>query len=259
MIDIHTHILPCIDDGSQDADDSITQLAKMKAGGIRRAYLTSHYFRGHYQYSRMEYDQKLAELNSKVMAAGIGIDLLPGFEIFLQPDILTDIKEHSLTMGNSPYLLIESELNGLPDDFYNNIYPLLRAGYKPILAHAERYVSVMRKPSMAESLTHRNIYIQTNAGSLLGYYGEKVRKTAWTLVNNGWTHFIASDDHVRGNYEAFFEARRLIEERIDHYTADLLCRIHPAAIAGGEAIPYQYVHVHHPRPKRRNWFQRLFA
>ncbi len=259
MIDIHTHILPKIDDGSQDTDDSLAQLSAMKAGGIRRAYLTSHYFRGHYQYLREMYDKKFDELKAEAKDAGIGIELLPGFEVFLQPDILHDIKEQNLTLGDSQYVLLESELNGLPDDFYNNIYPMLRAGYKPILAHAERYVSIMRKPSIAESLSHRNIYIQTNAGSLLGHYGEKVMKTAWTLVNNGWTHFIASDDHVRGSYGAYFEARNLIEARVDHYTADLLCRIYPGYIASGEAIPYQYVHVHHPRPRRRNWFQRLFA
>ncbi|MCK9309507.1 MAG: capsular biosynthesis protein [Candidatus Cloacimonetes bacterium] len=259
MIDIHSHILPSIDDGSQDIEDSLAQLATMKAGGIKRVYLTSHYFRGHYQYERSEYDLKFEALKAKAKAANICMELYPGFEIFLQPDILIDIQKHSLTMGDSPYILIESELNGLPNDFYSNIYPLLRAGYKPILAHAERYVSIMKKPSIAESLTHRNIYIQTNAGSLLGHYGEKVMKTAWTLVNNGWTHFIASDDHVRGNYGAFFEARGLINERVDHYTADLLCRINPASIASGEAIAYQYVDVHHPRPRRRNWFKRLFA
>ncbi|MDD2229156.1 MAG: capsular biosynthesis protein [Candidatus Cloacimonetes bacterium] len=259
MIDIHTHILPNIDDGAKDTLDSLAQLAQMEAGGVKRAYLTSHYFRGHYQYDRSEYDLKFEELKAKAKETNLNIELYPGFEIFLQSDILIDIKKHSLTMGNSPYLLIESELNGLPNDFYSNIYPLLRAGYKPILAHAERYVSIMRKPSIAESLTHRNLYIQTNAGSLLGHYGEKVMKTAWTLVNNGWTHFIASDDHVRGDYGAFFEAQTLIEERIDSYTAELLCKINPASIASGEAIPYQYVHVHHPRPKRRNWFKRLFA
>ncbi len=258
MIDIHSHILPKIDDGSQDIDESLKQLSAMKAGGVRRVYLTSHYFRGHYQYPRSVYDAKLAELSAKVKESGIGIELMPGFEVFLQQDILSDIKEHSLTLGNSPYILLESELNGLPNDFYNNIYPLLRAGYKPILAHAERYVSIMRKPSIAESLSNRNIYIQTNAGSLLGHYGEKVMKTAWTLVNNGWTHFIASDDHVRGDYGALFIARELLEEQIDHYTSDLLCRIFPASIASGEAIPYQYVHIHHSR-KHRNWFQRLFG
>lgn len=261
MIDIHTHLLPNIDDGSKDLGDSLKQLAQMAEGGIKRVYLTSHYFRGHYQYTRDEYDTRFSVVASKVKEAGINLELVPGFEVFLQPDILTDINKHSLTMGDSPYVLVESELNGLPNDFYNNIYPLLRAGYKPILAHAERYVSIMRKPSRAESLTQRNIYIQTNSGSLLGMYGDKVKSTAWALVNNGWTHFVASDDHVRGQYFSFFQARDAVEDKIDNHTAHLLFHAYPSAIANNESIPYQYVHIFRPhhRRKRKNWLQRLFA
>jgi protein-tyrosine phosphatase len=260
MIDIHTHLLPNIDDGSKDPDDSLRQLKKMADGGIKRVYLTSHYFRGHYQYSREEYNDRFNLLSAQLKQAGVNLDLQPGFEIFLQSDILQDIKKHHLTLGDSPYILVESDLNGLPGDFYNNIFPLLRAGYKPILAHAERYVSIMKKPSNAESLTHRNIYLQTNAGSLLGLYGEKVKETAWILVNNGWTHFVASDDHMRGGYHAYFAARDSIEARIDNHAAHLLCHVFPSAISSGESIPYQYVDVYRPRNHhRRSWLKRMFA
>ncbi len=261
MIDIHTHLLPNIDDGSKDLNDSLKQLSKMAEGGIKCVYLTSHYFRGHYNYERKEYDSKFKLLEEKVKEAGINLKLLPGFEVFLQSDILIDIKKHNLTMGDSPYILLESELNGLPNDFYNNIYPLLRAGYKPILAHAERYVSIMRKPERAGFLGQRNVYIQTNSGSLLGLYGEKVKSTAWELVLNGWTHFIASDDHVRGTYYSFFEARDEVEARIDNHTAHLLFHEYPSALSNKQSIPYQYVHIFRPqhRHKRRSWLKRLFA
>ncbi len=261
MIDIHTHLLPNIDDGSKDLEDSLKTLAKMANGGMKAVYLTSHYFRGHYHYSRADYDAKFRTLENRMNDAGINLKLIPGFEIFLQPDILTDIKQNSLTMGTSPYILIESDLNGLPNDFYNNVFPLLRAGYKPILAHAERYVSIMRKPARAAFLAQRNIYLQTNSGSLLGLYGDKVKETAWELVNNGWTHFIASDDHVRGAYYSFFEARDEVEARIDNHTSHLLFYEYPASLANQKSIPYQYVNIFRPhhRHKRRSWLKRLFA
>lgn len=252
MIDIHSHIIPYIDDGSNSLEQSLKQLKSAEEGGVRKIYLTSHYFQGHYQYTRQEYDEKLNALRDQAQKAGLEIELISGFEIFIQPGILDKIKENTLTMGDSPYVLIESELNGLPEDFYASIYPLLRSGYKPILAHAERYVSIMHKPSKARSLVDKDIYIQTNAGSLLGHYGEKVRKTAWTLIQNGWTHFLASDDHARGNYGAIFEARKLIKDRIDERTADLLTREYPARIESGEKIPYSYVMVrrsHHRHKK----------
>jgi protein-tyrosine phosphatase len=258
MIDIHCHLLPNIDDGSRDLDSSIDQARQMASGGIDKVYLTSHYFRGHYFYSREDYDARQAELQNALEQNEIGLSLDSGFEIFIQPGILQDINEKQLTMGASRYILIESELNGLPTDFYDNVYPLLRAGYKPILAHAERYVSIMKKPSKARELVDRNLYLQTNAGALLGQYGEKVRQTAWTLVDNGWTHFIASDDHVRAPYDTMFAAYELILDRIDRRTADLLTRDFPACLEHGEKIPYAYVQVHKPHHHKKSWLKRIF-
>lgn len=259
MIDIHCHILPNIDDGSTSVENSINQLRIMEQRGISDAYLTAHYFRGHYQYERRQYDEKLANLRQEAQRAALQIQLKSGFEIFAQPDIIDDIKAKSLTLGDSPYVLIESELNGLAQDFYANVYPLLRAGYKPILAHAERYVSIMRKPSKARDLIDRNIYIQTNAGSLLGHYGEKVRQTAWVLLENGWTHFLASDDHVRADYGAIFEAYDMISQRIDTHTADLLTKSFPASIESEDRIPYTYVKVQRPHHHKKNWLRRIFG
>ncbi|HOH98546.1 MAG TPA: capsular biosynthesis protein [Candidatus Cloacimonadota bacterium] len=259
MIDIHCHLLPNIDDGSRDIESSIEQAGQMSGSGITRAYLTSHYFRGHYHYPRADYDTRLKELQQALDQHDIGLKLESGFEIFIQPGILKDIDEHHLTMGNSKYILIESELNGLPTDFYDNVYPLLRAGYKPILAHAERYVSIMKKPSRARELVDKNIYLQTNAGALLGQYGEKVRQTAWTLIDNGWTHFIASDDHVRMPYTNMQEAYELLSERIDDHTARLLTTDFPAYIESGDKLPYAYVQVRRPRHHhKRSWLKRLF-
>jgi len=260
MIDIHSHIIPNIDDGSQDIAGSIEQLKQMEKGGVSELYLTSHYFRGHYHYSREEYDDKKLVLEQAAKDAGIGIKMHSGFEIFIQPGIVEDIREKELTMANSKYILIESELNGLPTDFYDNVFPLLRSGFRPILAHAERYVSIMKKPSRAREFNDKNIYVQTNAGSLLGHYGDKVRQTAWILIENGWTHFLASDDHVRGAYQAMFDAYQLIAERIDEHTANLLCRAFPAMISANDKVPYTYVHVHRPRKHhKRSWYRRLFG
>jgi protein-tyrosine phosphatase len=260
MIDIHCHLLPNIDDGSDDLGKSVQQLRQMEECGVSEVYLTSHYFRGHYHYPRAEYDAKLSVLREEAQKAGLKIKLHSGFEVFIQPGIIEDIKEKSLTLGDSNYVLIESELNGLPTDFYQNVFPLLRAGYKPILAHSERYVSIMKKASKARELVDRDIYIQTNAGSLLGHYGEKVRQTAWTLINNGWTHFVASDDHVRMDYGVFIEARDLITERIDERTSNLLCHKYPASISKREKIPYSYVIVHKTHHKQHgSWLRRLLG
>ncbi|MDD3535609.1 MAG: capsular biosynthesis protein [Candidatus Cloacimonetes bacterium] len=260
MIDIHCHILHQIDDGSTELTQSVKQLKLMESGGVSDVYLTSHYFRGHYQYSREEYDAKLKSLQEAATAEGLKLNLHAGFEVFVQPGIIDDIAQKNLCLGKSNYVLIESELNGLPVDFYQNVYPLLRAGYKPILAHAERYVSIMKRPSKARELSDRDIYIQCNAGAFLGHYGDKVKHTAWELLNNGWVHFIASDDHVRMEYGALFEAAKRVEERIDKTTRNLMFREYPARIGNGETIPYSYVIVKKPSKRRRkSVWRRLFG
>jgi protein-tyrosine phosphatase len=252
MIDIHCHIIPAIDDGSKDLASSIGQLLAMDAGGITHAFLTSHYLKGHYEYSREEYMKKLEELQQALKAKGAKLKLIPGFEVFLSPTILEDVKEKNLTLGDSKYVLIETELNGLYHDFEHYTFDLLRAGYKPILAHAERYVSVMRKPSSVRSLIERNVYVQVNTGSLVGQYGEKVRQTAWILIDNGWAHLLGSDDHVRGPYRSYFEAVEKIKHRIDEHTARLLSREHPLMVLNGEDMPYKYVHVERPRHRSKS-------
>ncbi|MDZ4181697.1 MAG: CpsB/CapC family capsule biosynthesis tyrosine phosphatase, partial [Candidatus Cloacimonadaceae bacterium] len=227
----------------------------------RHAFLTSHYFKGHYEYSREEYDSRLSALSSAALSAELDITLHPGFEVFLQPGILADIEAKRLFMGSSDYVLVESELNGLPADFYANVFPLLRKGFKPLLAHAERYVSIMRKPEEAQELIEKNIYLQVNAASLLGLYGDKVRQTAWTLVENGWVHVLGSDDHVRSPYGSYFAALELLAEQTDDYTVELLSQKHPLAILENRRIPYRYVEVNRPRPRHRkkSLWRRIFS
>jgi protein-tyrosine phosphatase len=246
MIDTHCHLIPNIDDGSDGIESSLAQMKLMAEGGVREAFLTSHFFRGHYQYPREEYDRKLQELQNLADRNGILLKLHPGFEVYLQPNVLEDIQNFNLVLGSSRYVLLESDLNGLPNDFYTQIFPILRKGYKPILAHAERYVSIMKHPKDASHMIERNIYIQVNTGSLLGFYGEKVKETAWNLLRNGWVHLLASDDHVRGPYTHFFKALEQVESEIDRTTVELLTDKYPSHILRGQDIPYRYVFVPHP-------------
>lgn len=243
MIDIHCHLIPNIDDGSKELAVSLDQFRRMAAGGITHVFLTSHYFKGHYEYAREDYDTRVAGLRAELANEGINLQLLPGFEVFAQPNILQDIQAKSLFLGDSRYVLVESELNGLPPDFYANVYPMLRAGIRPILAHAERYVSVMKDPESVREFIERNIYIQINAGSLMGQYGQQVRQTAFELINNGWAHFLGSDDHARNLYGVYFAAAELIAEEFDPHMAELLTIKHPQALLSNEKLAYFYVDV----------------
>jgi protein-tyrosine phosphatase len=255
MIDCHTHLLPNFDDGSTSLEGSIRILQQMAAGGIKAIFCTSHYMRGQYQFSAEDYQARFNALETEVKTRNIPIALYPGAEVFLTTGISEDIKEKKLTMADSSYVLIETELNGFPADMQKNLYDLIRNGYRPILAHAERYVSVMMKAHEAKELISKGVYIQVNAGSLLGGYGEKVKETAWKLVNRGWVHLLGSDDHNKGDYTSFFRARDKIVEHVDEHTADLLTNINPQAVLTNQKIPYDYVIVH--REKKGGLITRL--
>lgn len=260
MIDIHTHLVPGLDDGSPDLKTSVEHLTRAAKAGVKRVYLTSHYFKGHYEYSREDYDRRFTEVETELAKAGVKLELRPGFEVFTQAGIIEDIIAKSLFLGDSKYVLVESELNGLPPDFYTCVYPLLRAGLKPILAHAERYVSIMQKPTEARSLIDRNIYMQINASSLVGLYGDKVRSTAKTLIENGWAHFVGSDNHGRTPVESYLDAHTVISSKVDQKTADMLMKDFPSRIESNLQIPYRYVEVirpRHHRRKRRSWLKKL--
>ncbi|MDD2331603.1 MAG: capsular biosynthesis protein [Candidatus Cloacimonetes bacterium] len=241
MVDLHTHLIPKFDDGSKSLEETLSQFKQMADGGIKHVFLTSHYMRGHYSYTRQEYMSRFNELESEVKHQNIDLDLHPGFEVHLHPGIENTIQSENLTLGDSSYVLVETDLNGLPVDFYHNIFMILHKGFKPILAHAERYVTVMKHSSEAKNLALHNVYIQVNAGSLTGYYGDKVKQTAWKLVNRGYAHFLGSDDHGRGSYEHFFQAKRSITNRVDSHTANLLCEKHGMKVVNNEKVDIKYV------------------
>ncbi|MGC9362821.1 MAG: CpsB/CapC family capsule biosynthesis tyrosine phosphatase, partial [Candidatus Syntrophosphaera sp.] len=208
-----------------------------------------------------KYHSKLEALRSMVRENGIGITLHKGFEVYLHPETSKDIQEYGLCLGDSRYVLLETDLNGLPVDLYHSIFPILRQGYRPILAHAERYVSIMKHPRQARELIEQSVYIQVNSGSLLGIYGKAVQETAWVLVRNGWAHLLGSDDHARSPYGGFFQAREKLEREIDGRIPSLLTEEFPQIVLEDGIIPYKYVYLRPVREHRasRSFLRRIFG
>ncbi len=241
MIDIHTHIAPGIDDGSPDLEVSVAAVKAAADAGITEIVLTPHYMRGSYVNPRSKLEALLPELKKAVNDAGIEMQFHLGSEIMLESDILKEIKEDRLLMGDTKYVLVESSMNGFPQFFIQALYDLVRNGYKPILAHPERYMNIQNNIPMAEDLLYRNVYMQINAGSLLGGYGNNVERTAWALIEQGYAHFLASDHHGRSETNSMQQAVELITERYDEYTAELLTRINPRKMLNNEEIDYFYL------------------
>jgi len=241
MIDIHTHILHGVDDGSPDLDISIEHLKLMQAVGITDVILTTHYLQPAFQNPVELITEKITELKEAVLKENININLHRGAEIYLEADIHKIIESEQLSLAGTKYVLVETNMTEFPTDLYQILYDLVKCGYKPILAHPERYMDVITNPSLVEDIIHKNVYMQINSSSLLGNYGNAIKKTAWRLLEKGHAHFLASDNHCRVPIYDHNIAVDLIRKNIDDYTAELLSKTNPAKIFTDENIDYVYV------------------
>jgi len=238
MIDIHTHILHNCDDGSDSLELSIEQITNMISKGVTDIVLTPHYMNSYVQTDAKVINKQFKEISKAT--ANMKINLHKGGEIFLNPGIEDKI-DKELCIGDTSYILVETNMGEFTPDIYEILFKLVRKGLRPILAHPERYNYIINDPNMAEDFLHRNVYLQVNAGSVLGFYGSKIAKTAWYLIDNGFAHFVASDNHCKIDEYILPAAIEAIRNNIDDYTAELLTEINPQKMLNNEKIKYFYL------------------
>ena len=238
MIDIHTHILHECDDGSESLESSIKQITNMIEKGVTDIVLTPHYMNSYVQTDADIIERQYVELLTATK--DLNINLHKGGEVFLNAGIDDKTITKELCIDNTDYILVETNMGDLTYDIYETLFNIVKKGFRPILAHPERYNYIMNDPAMAEDFMHRNVYLQINAGSILGVYGSKIAKTAWYLINNGFAHFVASDNHCKTDEYILPMAIKLLREKIDANIANLLTQVNPQKILDNEKIEHFY-------------------
>lgn len=195
-IDIHSHILPGLDDGAKNFETSIQMLRQAEAEQISDIILTPHYkpMRRNLPPDRVE--NMLHELEGRKQAAGISVRLHLGSEIYYSSEVVPAIREgRAFTMAGSSYVLAEFS----PREDYAYIrdaaYCLQAEGYLPILAHVERYECLMEKKIRVEELHDMGCCLQVNAASITGGNGMESRRNAKWLLKRELVQFVASDCH----------------------------------------------------------------
>ena len=238
MIDIHTHILPYCDDGAETMDDSLNELSEISNSGVTDVILTPHYIRNVFENSRNANSDTFRKLKQKLAEKDINVRIHQGTEIYLDDNIWQDIEKYQLNLANSHYILVETGFSGFPPNLLEILYQLVKKGYKPILAHPERYGDIINNIDLAEDLIYRDIYLQMNAGSFLGYYGNKVQRTAWKMLKRKLVHFLASDTHCNMDYYFLKEALQTAAKHTDADFIDLITRKNPEKILKDLEIDY---------------------
>ncbi len=216
MIDIHSHILPNIDDGSKSEEITLEMLRAAVKDGTKEIIATPHFCRG---YGDTEY-KKVKELVKEVQEladeAGIDIKIYHGQEVYYSERMLEDYDNGLIgTINDSRYMLFELPMTSkLDEDIFNVLYEMQLKGIVLILAHPERYKFIIEKPSTINRFIDEGILFQLNSGSIEGKFGEKIKKTASILLENGIYNFIGSDAHnTTSRRTGILEGSKLAKEK----------------------------------------------
>ncbi|MCH5138136.1 exopolysaccharide biosynthesis protein [Clostridiaceae bacterium UIB06] len=196
LIDIHSHILPAIDDGAKNIEKTLEMLQIASDNGIKKIVATPHFYRGYYENKYIDICKLVEEVNAKVKEKQINVEIFPGQEVFLDTHTLGLFKEGIIQgINGTRYMLIELPMDTMPKNALDIIYELRVLGIVPIIAHPERYVYIMEKPSLINNFIDENCLFQINSGSIQGIFGKSVQKTSEILLSHSVCSFIASDAH----------------------------------------------------------------
>lgn len=197
MIDLHNHILPGLDDGANDIEESLAMAEIAAEDGITMLVATPHVMSGAFDNRKADILQKVKELNQLLESQKIPLQILPGAEYHLDSDLLRRLSAGDLLTINDSgqHLLVELPASMVPDYTGRILYELQLQGITPIIAHPERNIGFEREPELLRKFISRGILTQITSGSITGMFGKSVKKTAWSFLQEGYAHLIASDAH----------------------------------------------------------------
>jgi len=197
MIDLHTHILPGVDDGVKTVEDAI-EFARVAAGdGVRTIVATPHYRDGFYINARPEVLAGVAALNARLAAENVPIQVLPGAEVHVSADIIERVKSgHAPTLAdNGRTVLFELSMSQYPVDLENLVFRMRLAGLQVLFAHPERIRYFQDDVSRYEAVIRLGAYGQITTGSITGTFGDDVMEFSRELARKRLVHVVASDAH----------------------------------------------------------------
>jgi protein-tyrosine phosphatase len=252
-VDLHSHVMPGVDDGARDAEEALAMLRLAAADGTRVIAATPHATRC----TPADIVDGVRRLNALAAAHGIDITVASGSEVRFDSGLAERFQRGELaTLNDTPYLLMELSLRSDWSPYLGRgVYDLQMAGAWPILAHAERYPTVQREPERIVELVESGVLIQINADALNGLAGRAAKRAAETLLARHLAHVIASDAHdPRVRPPLLADAYRRAAQVVDADYMSFLTDV-PHRIIAGEPVTTP-VPI---EPRDDSWLGRLRA
>lgn len=195
-VDLHSHLIPGIDDGSQSIEESIKLIRGLSDLGYKKIITTPHIMPGNFNNTPEIILSGLEKLKKQLDNEGINTKIEAAAEYYLDENFLKNIQNDNLITFGENYVLFELPSMSKPPHLEEAIFELTLKGYKPILAHPERYLYMHDKNlSQYETLRPMGLLYQINMLSLIGYYSKPIERVAKELINRGMVDLIGSDMH----------------------------------------------------------------
>ena len=197
MIDIHSHILPRIDDGAKNMEESIMMAKLAVQEGIHTIIATPHHKNENYENKKLDIIQKVELLNDVLLSENINLQVLPGQETRIYGEIIEDLeKDEVLTLNNGgEFLFVEFPSGHVPRYSEKLLSDIQFEGITPIIVHPERNQELMENPTLLYNFVKKGSLSQITAASVVGKFGKNIQKFSMKLIESNLTHFIASDAH----------------------------------------------------------------
>lgn len=236
LVDVHSHLVPGVDDGAKDVEAVLASVERFMALGIRRIITTPH-IRASLTQNTDRYHARLSQVDEAFAeASGALAEQFPEFEYQRGHEVLLDVpapdfSDPRIRMGGTSFVLVEWPRLTIPPGTPRVLSWIREQGYRPIVAHPERYGGMAGSDKLARRWRDAGAYLQVNYGSLAGRYGAQAEEMALELLEDGLVDYLASDFHGHSTLKVYrSEAATVFEERDATAALDILSRTNPGRI-----------------------------
>jgi tyrosine-protein phosphatase YwqE len=197
--DIHSHLIPAIDDGSKSVDDSVSMIRQLHKLGYKKFITTPHIMADYYRNTPETILGGLEKVRAGLKEENVDVEIDAAAEYYLDYGFEQKLDSGPMLTFGDRYLLFEISYMNPPDNLAHVIFKMQTMGYKPVLAHPERYTFWHNDFSKYESFVDKGVLLQLNINSLTGYYSMATKKTAEQMIDRKMISLLGTDCHHNGH------------------------------------------------------------